>query len=319
MSRTLLHGMKMQWLILVHWNNWNILLGSFREETLKTIKNHALLVAKSRLQTATRLQVSGAAEANQTDERCVREPALGSNDFPVLLSSGTSEQWSMWETMAGLGSCDSFECSEDVLIRICSCFGVSNWLIDMSQEPWCKATVANLQWQSLWDFVVDCRIVEPELLCQVQTELLWERVWLGRIQSHSSLSCQELPYTNGWMTNWINWMLQKIEISFLDHKISFYHHERFDQVQIQMWHWYSRTKQESAVVHFHTDKVFSCSYEQFLTNRSSTKKRRHTRISWRKVYFRFSLWCGNPALRGKKDWPSGELHDEAIVLPESTD
>ena len=133
MSRTLLHGMKMQWLILVLWNNWNILLGSFREETLKTIKNHALLVAKSRLQTATRIQVSGAAEANQTDERCVREPALGSNDFLVLLSSGTSEQWSMWETMAGLGSCDGFECSEDVLIRICSCFGVSNWLIDMSQ------------------------------------------------------------------------------------------------------------------------------------------------------------------------------------------
>lgn len=217
MSRTLLHGMKMQWLILVHWNNWNILLGSFREETLKTIKNHALLVAKSRLQTATRLQVSGAAEANQTDERCVREPALGSNDFPVLLSSGTSEQWSMWETMAGLGSCDSFECSEDVLIRICSCFGVSNWLIDMSQEPWCKATVANLQWQILWDFVVDCRIVEPELPCQVQTELLWERVWLGRIQSHSSLSCQELPYTNGWMTNWINWinwMLQNSKSHF---------------------------------------------------------------------------------------------------------
>ena len=135
MSRTLLHGMTMQWLILVHWNNWNILLGSFREETLKTIKNHALtlLVAKSRLQTATRLQVSGAAEANQTDERCVREPAQGSNDFPVLLSSGTSEQWSMWETMAGLGSCDRFECSEDVLIGICSCFGVSNWLKDMSQ------------------------------------------------------------------------------------------------------------------------------------------------------------------------------------------
>lgn len=181
--------------------------------------------------------------------------------------------------------------------------------------------MANLQWQILWDFVVDCRIVEPELP-QVQTELLWERVWLGRIQSHSSLSCQELPYTNwtnGWMTNWINWMLQNFFKShFSDHKISFYH-ERFDQVQIQMWHWYSRTKQESAVVHFHTDKVFSCSYEQFLINRSSTKKKRHTRISWRTVYFRFSLWCGNPALRGKKDWPSGELHDEAIVLPESTD
>lgn len=135
----------------------------------------------------------------------------------------------------------------------------------------------------------------------------------------------ELPRAalHKWMNDKLNKLnklnASKFEISFSDHKISFYHHERFDQVQIQMWHWYSRTKQESAVVHFHTDKVLSCSYEQFLINRSSTKKKRHIRISWRTVYFRFSLWCGNPALRGKKDWPSGELHDEAIVLPESTD